>query len=288
MRSCALKRVPLGPALWGVLWTLAGCIPSDFDNLATTDDAGTAAEESRAWWQPMTVVSWQWQLSGALDTSYDVAMYNVDLFTVSAASIAGLQSEGRKVICHLSAGSHEDWRSDAAEFPAAVIGAALDNVEGERWLDVRSQATRALMLARLELARDKGCDGVEPDNVDGYLVDSGFLLTMADLVDYVRFLADESHRRGLSVGLTNAVELVDMLEPNLDWALNAECLRYEECERLRPFLDAGKPVFHVEYVESVQELESAAERICGAQARQGFNTLVKARGLGPASVACAL
>jgi len=38
-------------------------------------------------WHPALNTSWQWQLSGTLDTSLDVQMYDVDLFDTSAAQV---------------------------------------------------------------------------------------------------------------------------------------------------------------------------------------------------------
>jgi GMP synthase (glutamine-hydrolysing) len=45
------------------------------------------------------------------------------------------------------------------------------------------------MKARLDLCVSKGFDGVEPDNIDGYTHDSGFRITHADSLAYVRWLA---------------------------------------------------------------------------------------------------
>jgi hypothetical protein len=41
------------------------------------------------------------------------------------------------------------------------------------------------MSTRLALASSKGCDGVDPDNVDGYDNDSGFDLTPSTALDYL-------------------------------------------------------------------------------------------------------
>lgn len=45
-----------------------------------------------------------------------------------------------------SAGSYENWRPDAADFPAADVGAPLAGWAGEKWLNIRSTAVRAIML----------------------------------------------------------------------------------------------------------------------------------------------
>lgn len=199
-------------------------------------------------WQPAPGTTWQWQLSGAIDTSVDVAMYDVDLFDTSQSVFDQLHADGRTVICYLSAGSWEDWRPDADDFPQEVLGEPLDDWPGERWLDIRQLAVLGpIMAARLDLAASRGCDGVEPDNVDGYANQTGFPLTAADQLAYDTFLATAAHARGLSVGLKNDLEQVAALEPHFDWALDEQCYQFDECDLLEPFVAAGKAVFGVEY-----------------------------------------
>ena len=129
-------------------------------NVAPTQAAGD-------WWQPAPGTSWQWQLSGEIDTSFNVDMYDIDLFNTPASLISQLQADGHIVICYFSAGSWEDWRPDADQFPAAVLGDNLEGWPGERWLDIRRLDLLApLMAARFDLAASKGCDGIEPDNIE--------------------------------------------------------------------------------------------------------------------------
>jgi hypothetical protein len=199
-------------------------------------------------WQPPPGTSWQWQLTGTIDTSVDVTMYDIDLFDVPTGTIDQLRADGRIVICYFSAGSWEDWRPDADDFPAEVLGNPLAGWPGERWLDIRQLATLAPIIeARLDLAKQKGCHGVEPDNVDGYSNSSGFPLTAADQLAYNQLLATAAHQRGLSIGLKNDLDQVTQLLPYFDWALNEQCFEYDECDMLAPFITAGKAVFGVEY-----------------------------------------
>ena len=129
--------------------------------------AQEATEEPDTIWQPVPGTSWQWQLMGDINTSHDVEMYDIDLFDTPQSIIDELHAEGRIVICYFSAGTYEDWRADAGDFPEAVLGEGLDEWPGERWLDIRQlDILEPIMKARLELAVEKACDGVEPDNVD--------------------------------------------------------------------------------------------------------------------------
>jgi endo-alpha-1,4-polygalactosaminidase (GH114 family) len=247
--------------------------------------SGAAGAPSQPW-RPQPGTSWQWQLAGAIDTSLDVAMYDIDLFNASAAVIGELHGAGRIVICYFSAGSREDWRSDAGAFAPADYGKPLQGWPGENWLDIRSANVRAIMKQRLDLAVEKQCDGVEPDNVDGYANDSGFALTETDQLEFNRFIATQAHARGLSVGLKNALELIPQLEPDFDWALDEECLAFDECTALAPFLAADKAVFHVEYVDSPAEGAAKQSSVCGDATIQGFSSLIKTWDLDAWRLAC--
>ena len=212
-------------------------------------------------WQPKPGTSWQWQLQGELDTSFTVDAYDIDLFDTSKSTIDALHRDGRKVVCYFSAGSFEAWRPDAQTFPAAVKGKKMDGWD-ELWLDVRKLDQLApIMKARLELAAIKGCDAVEPDNVDGYANDTGVALSYQDQLAYNRFLASEAHKRDLSIGLKNDLEQIEDLEPDFDFAVNEECYQYDECDLLTPFVRAGKAVFGAEYDASLSQFCPVAKKL---------------------------
>jgi hypothetical protein len=245
------------------------------------DDAADLPDAPPGIWRPAPGTSWQWQLTGTIDDSLDVQMYDIDLFEAPQATIDGLRARGVAVICYFSAGSWEEWRDDADDFPTSAIGEPLDGWPGESWLDVRDAGVRDVMRARLDLAVAKRCDGVEPDNVDGYDNDSGFPLRPADQLDYNRFLAAEAHARGLSIGLKNDLDQVEALLDDFDWALNEECFQWDECGTLAPFIEAGKAVFHVEYGGA-----SLADEICPQANALDFDSLIKRLDLDAWRVPC--
>jgi len=199
-------------------------------------------------WQPGPGTSWQWQLSGTLDTSFEVQMYDIDFFETSSTDIDTLHAAGRKVICYMSAGSWESYRDDAGDYSEDILGNTLDGWPDEKWVDFRQiDKLGPILQARMDIAVSKGCDGIEPDNIDGYVNNTGFPLTAADQVTFNRWLTEQAHARGLSIGLKNALDLVGDLVEYFDWALNEQCFQYNECDKLLPFIQAGKAVFGVEY-----------------------------------------
>lgn len=214
-------------------------------------------------------------MSGTLNTSYVATVYDIDLFDSSTNTIAQLQASGHKVVCYFSAGSSENWRPDYAQFTAADKGKALDGWPGENWLDVRSANVRGIMAARLDLAKSKGCDGVEPDNVDGYTNSTGFPLTAQNQIDYNTYLATQAHARNLAVALKNDVDQLSTLEPSFDFAINEQCHEYSECDGYSVFTSKNKPVFNAEYASKyVNNTNGARTTMCAAAKAANLRTLV--------------
>lgn len=222
--------------------------------------------------------TWQWQLSpntsDAINTTYGVDVYDLDLFDTSDAVIAEIHNNGSKVVCYFSGGSSENWRDDFNEFDEADLGSNLDGWDEERWLDIRSQNVLKVIKARIDYAAEKDCDGVEPDNMDGYQNDEQFNLTANDQLEYNRTIANYARSKGLSVGLKNDTEQIQELVEYFDFAVTEQCFEMDECTSYSSFIDAEKPVFNAEYSttyynESAYTLTATGEDICD----QSVNTL---------------
>ncbi len=275
----------------GVSATVAGQADDDVEECATIRSESVSGKNgSKDVWSPASGTTWQWELNDEnINQSFNVTMYDVDLFDVSEETITALKNAGRVVICYFSAGSWENWRDDAADFPESVKGNNMDEWDGEKWLDISNAALEPIMEARLDLAVTKGCDGVEPDNVDGYVNTTGFTLTGAHQIAYNTFLATEAHARNLSVGLKNDVDQLDALVGLFDWALNESCMDWDECDNYDGnFLAANKAVFHVEYIAdpwNQTTAEHEAAQVCGV--KPALDTLIKSEDLTDDRLACA-
>ena len=254
-------------------WALAAC--GGGGGGSDNDHDPSPEPPAGTWWQPGVATTWQWQLSGTLQTGHAVAVYDIDLFETSTQTISQLHGAGRKVVCYFSAGSSEDWRDDHARFTEADQGNPLDDWPGERWLDVRSANVRSIIADRLTLARTKGCDGVEPDNVDGYANTTGFALTAQDQLDFNRWLAEQAHQRGLAIGLKNDIDQLSALEPHFDFAVNEQCHQYDECGGYAVFTSNDKPVFNAEYLAAYRDNTGGArDALCTAARAAQLRTLV--------------
>ncbi|MFH1802322.1 MAG: endo alpha-1,4 polygalactosaminidase [archaeon] len=191
------------------------------------------------------VPSWHIQFNPTPESpAADVQYWNLDLFDVPNYTMQELKSQGVFVMCYFSAGSWEDWRPDADEFPQECLG-NNNGWPGEKWLDTRCPEVRQIMVDRMDLGIEKGCEGFDPDNMDAYGNNPGFPLTEEDAIDYYNFLADYAHNQSKKIGLKNALLIIPDVLGNLDWEVNEQCYQYNECNLLLPVLNAGKPVFHI-------------------------------------------
>jgi hypothetical protein len=218
--------------------------------------------------------TWMWDLeNSAIPTNLNAQVYVVDLFDTSPAKIQEYKTAGKKVVCYFSAGTYENWRTDANQFPQDTYCSPGENCAQsvhilgdwceaggscEWWLDHRKPAVRTVMAQRLQLAKDKGCDAVEPDNVDAWSHDdsinctdqSCWGITGADQLNYNQWLADTAHSKCLSIALKNDVDQVAQLAPYFDFAINEECQRYTECGVYKTsFTSQNKAVFNAEYIK---------------------------------------
>jgi hypothetical protein len=136
----------------------------------------TATNLPKTVYQPAVAAPWQIILQNPLELSNDatslapdVGIWDIDLFTNSKDIIDTLHRLGKKVICYFSAGSYEPGRPDSDQFQQSDKGKELVGWPGEYWLNLNSSNVKAIMAKRIQLASEKGCDGIDPDNVDGYV-----------------------------------------------------------------------------------------------------------------------
>jgi len=235
----------------------------------------TSSTPVKDWWRPSAGLTWQWQLTGKLDLDLQSDVIDVDL-EVGRSVVDHYHSKGTKVICYISVGSYENWRSDAEEFPDKVLGKDYEGWSGEKWLDIRRIDLLApIMLARLDECAAKGFDGVEPDNMQIWDNDTGFPLTYEDQLRYALWLAEEAHKRGLAIGQKNAPDQTKDLVEIFDFAITEDAFYYHWAEDMLPYIQAGKPVFAAEYTD----LPGDFQEYCSQSKKIGFSTILKNRDL---------
>lgn len=124
-------------------------------------------------WTPKVGDSWQIVLQNTIRNDVDftpnVSIWDFDVFENDKETIDELHNRGKKVICYFSAGTWEKGRTDADQFPEEDLGGTLPEWQDERWARISSPKVRDIMKQRIALAASKGCDAIDPDNVDGFV-----------------------------------------------------------------------------------------------------------------------
>ncbi|KIZ01753.1 hypothetical protein MNEG_6207 [Monoraphidium neglectum] len=239
------------------------------------------AASTAGWWKPPKRIQWQWQLS-PFNYPADLVkgpdrldMYDVDVFDNTATTIRNIKSRGVRVMCYFEAGTWPSGKVNnpfLSQYPARCKGKPYEPpYTDELWLDITCPEVLNITRKILDLAVTKGCDGVEPDNVQGFETDSGYntgfykcpikngvqtgYTTGCDL-DYKEwrgfnlFLANEAHARNLSIALKNNFYMAPEMAAVHDMVLSEQCYQYGECANYTSFINAGKPVLLTEYRRS--------------------------------------
>lgn len=214
--------------------------------------AATPTQPAHGWWKPTTdaPIHFHWQIGTAFNPQTDfipgVTVYDIDGWDTPASVVDAIHDRGHIAICYMDVGGWEAGRPDSDQFPSSVKGRKMPGWP-EYYLDIRSPIVRNLMAQRIQVCKDKGFDALEPDVIDSYANNSGFPLTYQDQLEYNRFIADQAHQRGMSVGLKGDIDQALDLATDFDWTLNEECAAYNECSRLNAFRVLNKAIFQVEY-----------------------------------------
>ena len=263
----------------GLLLTLLAALPAISCTSGIIDEPLPAAtvQTDADYWTPAAGRRLQIQYADyPVDMTVNADIFALDLFETPQETIDQLHAEGKKVICYLNTGAWEEYRPDAQDFPETIIGNDYEGWPGEKWLDIsRYEEFAPIMQARFDLAAEKECDGIDADNMQNYEEDTGWNLSADDQRTYNLWLSEQAHRRGMSIGLKNDADQAEQLAAYFDWSLIEDCQVYDFCDMLLPFVEAGKPVFQVEYTDYF----STTSDFCAQAVRHGFSGFLKNREL---------
>jgi hypothetical protein len=181
--------------------------------------------------------------------------------------VADYHALGMHVVCYVDVGTAEDWRLDVGNGNFDVLDTDLEadgltpsdllgndnGWAGEEWLNTNPTGPayaflQDMMTERLELAKQAGCDAIEPDNLDvSENSGTGVTETVAQGDVYAEWVANRVHSLGMSVAQKNFEDQSSVLEPYFDFVIEEQCYQYQDCQDLEPYITAGKAVFDVEY-----------------------------------------
>jgi len=234
---------------------------------------------------------WDWQLASPIKINPDstIQIYDIDMFdNEHSGAVQTLHSKGYRVICYVDSGSWENWRDDASAFPASILGKKYSGFPDERWLDIRDvnpaksktgTALATILTARYVRAKNMGCDGIEPDNIDGYDTtaheSTGFPLTYEDQIYFNVWITTTTHNLGMLVALKNDINQAhdSRIFTAFDFVVSEQCFQYNECGYFSDFLGLNKPVFEAEYSLAISKFcpKAKSDRISAIKKRPSLN-----------------
>ena len=241
-------------------------------------------QEETTWYKPAPSISFDWDLRDNIpaDITYNATIIDIDGFENSSEFVANLKADNKKVFAYISVGSIEDWRSDVADFPSEVIGNNYPSWDGEKFIDISNiDALAPIMRARLDMVKAKGFDGIEPDNMDLHswtTTELGFEITETDVINYAKWLAEEAHSRGLSIGQKNASDLSEELVNVFDWILLEDPFFENYQDEAQTYIDHNKAVFATEYTDNTSS-ETFSETVCAQANALQYTAILKHREL---------
>ena len=131
-------------------------------------------------WKPG--VKWQIEIQAPLDQTKplvpeDAVVWDVDLFQAQKSGMIRnlLKPANKIVLCYFSAGTVHDAAGDEndpdlANFTSVAKGLTYFKFPEEHWINITDPRVLTNMEYRINLAATLGCDGIDPDNIDGYKV----------------------------------------------------------------------------------------------------------------------
>lgn len=235
--------------------------PPTTTSTSTTSTPSTIPPPPAGW---PTGLTWQWQISGTVDQTVDAQVFDVDGFDATAALVAGLHANGRRVVCYLDMGSAENYRPDYGDFAPSALSTTNQDWPDEKWIHpaaldaagTTGKTVRQLLTARVLMVHAKGCDAVEPDMIEAASNNVTFpqmpKATAGEQLAFNRWIADTVHGLGMAVALKGDRDQADDLEPWFDFAIQEEEYAYGEQHATDAFLAAGKAVLDAEYKAPLQ------------------------------------
>ena len=205
-----------------------------------------------------------WPDNGAHDlaSSAGYAHLEVDIYgekSIDTSELKKYKDAGHLVFCYFSIGTLEEGRLDGQCKISGDKATCKKNQDlwreltvknmgdwPELWLDIENSKLRDVMGERIKMAKDAGCHGIEPDNIDCYDNKKCGKSKSAQKA-FNKWTVDYAHSLGLSVCSKNVNAF--MSDIDYDCAVVEQAFQYGDYKDWKSFA-AKKAVFAIEYKSS--------------------------------------
>jgi hypothetical protein len=136
----------------------------------------------------------------------------------------------------------------------------------ERFVDYRNADAQKILLKRVQLAKDIGCDGIVAyrNDLSAFEADVGFsLVEPAKDIDWIKQVTAAGHTAVISVGGRGVLSnIIGDIELEYDWLLVERCGELDDCDNFRPFTAAFRSVFGLDYTMSLGGSANTIDLFC--------------------------
>ncbi len=206
------------------------------------------------WWKPGPIKKFQIIHASDMDEVREKVKKDTQVLTFELDSLVEdfegtevadyVHSLGAKLICYTSEG-YQKSHHDEAQYPEDAKGGNICRKEifgkcvswwpGEKWGNPKKESLKKFLHGRFKKAKELGCDGVEPDNMDQHSNDVGFSITEEENIQAQKEIAALAHKEGLAIFQKNAGDIAEHLVDHFDGVYNESCFEYDECDDLAPY-----------------------------------------------------
>jgi Glycoside-hydrolase family GH114 len=225
---------------------------------------------------------------------------------LQAGAIAALHAKSTKVMCHVGTGAIRLSDPDASKFagyettppndpvpPVAnsVIGWSVTAADAnERFVDYRNADAQKILLKRVQLAKDIGCDGIAAyrNDLAAFEAKVGFsMVAAADDLTWIKAVVKASHDLMISVGGRGVlVGNIGEVKLEYDWLLVERCGELDDCDTFQPFIAAFRSVFALEYTTTLGGSTNTTDILCPRWADVQVDGILKTALDGTAPTPC--
>ncbi len=234
------------------------------------------------YYKPKIGNTFEWRLDSIAPSEvsqYNCNIIDIDAFSATKELVGAFHARGIKVIAYISVGTFEFYRPDLNLLPPEIVGNIYPAWPDERFLDIRQiDKMKPFITSRFDMIREKGFDGIEPDNIDTYGEVTGFDLKLDDVKTFCEWIIKEAHNRGLCIGQKNTEELVPLLYKKFDWALTEDIFYQNIQNDYSVYITDGKPVFSAEYTDEM-DITHFNTSVCNKAVQLKYFAFLKHRDL---------
>ncbi len=224
---------------------------------------------------------WILSIDNYENINFKSQIIDLDVLDTPKKVIDILHKDLNIVIWYINVWAIENYRDDYKDFSDEIVWRVYPWWEDEKFLDIKNyDKFKYLILNRLDIAKEKWFDWIEPDNMDTFdnQEETWFKITKEDEINYIKWLNKEVKKRWMFLIQKNAPELSNSLDDILDWVLIEWAFYNNIFKYYLNYIKKWKIVLNVEYTDNTNK-DYFLQYVCKKSNELWFISILKNRDL---------